>query len=136
MPNFLAKEDMSIVGHITFEFLCKGRKRSIIYATHKFARSIWLSRKSALHDKEDVDTRHTRATDIAEIGLYHSMPHLLPLHNQHYCSGSLDKLRSGSASNRRRRQWLRLVKQSMAAYERDGSRQSLLTSFFLRTNPS
>jgi hypothetical protein len=42
----------------------------------------------------------------------------------------LEKLLAGSASTRRR--WLRMVKQSIAAYERDGSRQTLLTSFYPR----
>jgi hypothetical protein len=49
---------------------------------------------------------------------------------RHYCSRSLEKLLSGSASNRRR--WLRIVKQSVENYQRDGSRQSLLTSFLAR----
>lgn len=109
------------------------RLRSIIDATHEFTRAIWLSRNSALHDKADDDARRTRDTDIAEIRIYHSKPHLLPYHNQHYCCRSLDKLISGSSSNRRR--WLRIVKQSMAEYKRDVSRQSLLTAFFPR-NPS
>ncbi|KAI2493658.1 hypothetical protein MHU86_20873 [Fragilaria crotonensis] len=109
------------------------RMRSIIEATHEFTRLTWLSRNSALHAKADDDVRATRDSEIAEIKLYHSMPHLLPLHDQHYCSGSLAKLLSGSASTRRR--WLRVVKQSMAAHARDGSRQSLLTSFFPRQLP-
>jgi hypothetical protein len=106
----------------------KFRLRSIIDATHAFTRSIWLSRNSSLHDTAHVEIRSIRDTEIAEIKHYHSMPHVLPLHDQHYCSRSLDKLISGPASSRRR--WLRVVKRSMAAYESDGSRQTLMTSFF------
>ena len=76
------------------------RMRSIIDATNEFTRLLWLSRNSALHAKEDDDVRAIRDIEIAEIRLYHSMPHLFPPHDQHYCSGSLAKLLSGSASNR------------------------------------
>jgi hypothetical protein len=112
----------------------ESRLRSIVDATHEFTRSIWLSRNSALHGKADVDARSTRDTEIAEIKHYHSMPHLLPLHNQHSCSNSLGKLISGPASTRC--QWLQVAKRSMAAFERDGYRQTLLTSFFPRSNSS
>ena len=108
----------------------ESRLGSIIAATHEFTRSIWLSRNSALHGKADDEARFNRNTEIAEIRHYHNLPHLLPLHDQHYCSRSLEKLLSGSASTRRR--WLRLVKQSVEDHQRDGSRQSLLTSFFAR----
>jgi hypothetical protein len=91
------------------------RLRSIIEATHNFSRSIWLSRNSALHDQADDEVRQTRDTDIAEIRFYHGRPHLLLSRDRHYCSRSLDKLITGSASTRRR--WLRIVKQSMDAYK-------------------
>lgn len=108
----------------------EARLRSIIDATHEFTRSIWLSRNTALHDNVDGDSRCNRDTEIAEIRHYHNMPNLLPPHDQHYCSRSLEKIISGSGSNRRR--WLRIVKQSIAEYQSEGSRQSLLTSYFQR----
>jgi hypothetical protein len=84
------------------------RLRSIIDATHKFTRSIWLSRNSAFHDTAEVEIRSNCDTEIAEIKHYHSMPHLFPLHDQHYCSRSLEILISGPTLTRRR--WLRVVK--------------------------
>jgi hypothetical protein len=62
--------------------------------------------------KADADASNICNTEIAEIRHYHSLPHLLPLCNQHYCSRFL-KLLSGSASNRRR--LLRIVTQKSTA---------------------
>ena len=104
------------------------RMRSIIQSTHDFTYHIWLARNSALHQKDDADLARIRSAELAEIRHYHSSPHLLRFADRHYCSRSLDRLLSGSASTRRR--WLRRVKHSILARERDNLRQSRITSFF------
>lgn len=103
---------------------------SMIDATYKFICDTWLSRNSALHGiLGGSDALQICNAEVAEIWHYHSLPHLLPAHAQHYSSHLLNKLIKGPASNQR--QWLRKVKKSVSYYQQDGSRQPPLTSFFM-----
>ena len=105
------------------------RLRSILQTTHEFTIAIWLSRNSALHNLDDSTLAEIRSSEFAEISHNHNRPHLLPQHDQHYCSRSLlERLLASSASTWRR--WLRTVQRSISEHDRDGARQSLLTSFF------
>ena len=104
------------------------RMRQIIQATHVFTYETWLSRNSDLHQTDDADLAAIRSAELAEIRYYHGQPHLLQSSDRHYCSRSLDKLLTSSTSTRRR--WLRRVKKSILDLQRDGTRQSLITSFF------
>ena len=108
------------------------RMISIIHATHELTYHTWLSRNSDLHQRDDAELARIRSSESAEIRHYHSSPHLLAMANRHYCSRSLDPLLLGSVSTRRC--WLRRIKISVAAHERDGSRPSWITSFFSPTS--
>ena len=108
------------------------RMRSIIQSVHQFTTQTWKSRNSALHAIDDTTATQIRSSEAAEIRHYHhANPSLLMFSDRHLCSRSLHRLISGSASTRRR--WLRRVKRSVAAAERDGTRQSLITAFFAST---
>lgn len=76
------------------------RVRSIIQSSHDFTVNTWLSRNSALHQKDDAELARVRSAEIPDIRHYHSSPHLLMFADRQYCSHSLDRLLSGSASTR------------------------------------
>ena len=61
---------------------------------------------------------------------YFNQPHLLPVGDQHYCSGSLTKLLRSRPAYRRR--WLRRVRQSRATLLKSQSRQAQITTYFPR----
>ena len=104
------------------------RLKSIHQAFFDHTRRMWLSRNSVLHSKDDASLLSIRSAEAAEIQYFHSRPHLLRLGDQHYCNRPLSALLSSNPATRRR--WLRKVKQSSAELTKDGTRQSLLTSFF------
>ena len=101
--------------------------RQILTALTQHARRLWVARISCLHDSSDAPNLPPSAETV-EIQYYHSRPHLLRLGDQHYCQRSLSKILSGPPATRRR--CLRKVKQSSAELTKDGTRQSLITSFF------
>ena len=103
------------------------RMRTITNSIYKYTRAIWLSRNLALHATDDAEAANIRSSELAEIRHYHANPNLLQFGDRHLCSRSLPRLLAGSASTRRR--WLRRVKSSIAEYQRDGRRQSRITSF-------
>ncbi|KAI2493731.1 hypothetical protein MHU86_20801 [Fragilaria crotonensis] len=107
------------------------RMRQIISALSRHTRRLWLSRNESLRSPNNKTLDSIRSAETAEIKFYHSRPHLLRTGDQHYCRRSLTKLLAGTPATRRR--WLRKVKQSTADLTKDGTRQTLLTSFF-RTN--
>ena len=91
-------------------------------------RRLWLSRNDVLHSTADATMATIRSAETVEIMHYHSHPHLLHTGNQHYCRRSLSKLLAGTPATRRR--WLRKVKQSSDKLNKDGTSQTLLTTFF------
>jgi hypothetical protein len=107
----------------------EARMKQIISALSPHVRRTWIARSGCLHDSSDSDTL-TPSAEAVEIEYYHSRPHLLRLGDQHYCQRSLSKLLSGSSSTRR--PWLRKVRQSSAELTKDGTQQTLITSFFRR----
>ena len=104
------------------------RLKSIHQAFFDHTRRLWTARNSVLHSKDDSSLLSIRSTEAAEIKFYHSRPHLLRLGDQQYCQKPLERILNGPASTRRR--WLRKVKQSSVELTKDGTRQSLITSFF------
>ena len=125
--SILANLDMH---HPTAKDVNKGssRIRSILRGLFGFTSQIWLARNAHLHAKDDEAVANIRSTENAEICHYHTNPHLLIFADRHLCSRSLNQLLNGSASTRRR--WLRRVKDSVSAAQRDGTRQPRITSFF------
>ena len=104
----------------------EGRMAQILQALSTHIRRLWIARNACLHDNSHPTA--SVSAESVEIEYYHSRPHLLRLGDQHYCNRSLSKILSGSPATRRR--WLKKVKQSSAELTKDGTRQSLLTSFF------
>ena len=104
------------------------RIKSVLRGLHDHTRRLWLHRNSVLHSSTDAEMADIRSQELAEIKNYHSHPNLLLSTDQHYCNRSLPRLLSSSAATRRR--WLRIVKRSSAELTKDGTRQTLLTSFF------
>jgi hypothetical protein len=107
------------------------RMKQIHLAISSHIRRLWLSRNEVLHSTDDATLATVRSTETVEIIHYHSHPNLLRTGDQHYCRRSLSKLLAGTPATRRR--WLRKVKQSSAELTKDGTSQTLLTSFFRPT---
>ena len=107
------------------------RMKQILGALSNHIRHLWSSRNACLHDNDSPSV--SISAETIEITYYHSWPHLLCLGDQHYCNRSLSKILSSSPATRRR--WLRKVKQSSAQLTKDGTRQSLFTSFFRPVQP-
>ena len=108
----------------------KGSKcmKSDLNAIHAHCICIWLSRTQAPHSKEDEAVQDIRSAERAEIQALHGQPESICMADRYLCSRSLQKLLDLSPSTRRR--WLRRVKASRDLHSKDGSRQSLITSFF------
>ena len=104
------------------------RMRSILTAISSHIRRLWMARNDCLHSKKDKDLDSIRSAESAEIRYYHSRPHLLRMADQHYCLRPLDRILSGTPATRRR--WLRKVKQSSAELTKDGTTQTLVTTYF------
>jgi hypothetical protein len=105
------------------------RIKSILRGLQEHTRRLWIHRNSVLHSNQIQEMADIRSQEIAEIKSYHSTPTSLLLStDQHHCNRSLSRLLSSSAATRRR--WLRIVKRSSAELTKDGTRQTLLTSFF------
>ena len=104
------------------------RIKSVLKGIHAHTRRLWTARNTALHSEQETVLADIRSQEVAEIRHYYSRPHLLRAADQHYCTRSLSRLLSSSASTRRR--WLRLVKRSSAELTKDGTCQSRITSFF------
>ena len=136
LKGYFAKQwaDLAQLGmHTTKRDPRKGelRMKQIIGALSNHIRRLWSSRNACLHDNDSPSV--SASAETIEIKYYHSRPHLLCLGDQHYCNRPLSKILSSSPATRRR--WLRKVKQSSAELTKDGTRQSLLTSFFRPVQP-
>ena len=104
------------------------RIKAILRGLHDYTRRLWQHRNSVLHSTDIQEMADIRSQAIAEIKYYHSNPSLLLSTDQHHCNRSLSQLLSSSAATRRR--WLRIVKRSSVELTKDGTRQTVLTSFF------
>jgi hypothetical protein len=107
------------------------RMKQIHVALSSHVRRLWLSRNDSLHSTDDATLATIRSAETVEIMHYYSNPNLLRTGDQHYCRRSLSKLLSGTPATRRR--WLRKVRQSSAELTKDGTSQTLLTTFFRPT---
>ncbi|KAI2513278.1 hypothetical protein MHU86_1049 [Fragilaria crotonensis] len=92
---------------------------------------LWEARNAALHSNEEDELQQIRSEEANEVRYYHSHPNLLKFDDRHYCDRPLDKILHGPKSTRRR--WLRKVKKSVQAQEAQGTRQTLITSYFTTT---
>jgi hypothetical protein len=107
------------------------RRMSIaIHRIQDFVRTRWEGRNEALHQINQDNTAANITLEAAEISHYFNQPHLLPVGDQHYCSGSLTKLLRSRPAYRRR--WLRRVRQSRATLLKSQSRQAQITTYFPR----
>ena len=102
--------------------------KSTLDAIHAHCIRIWLSRNQALHSNDDDAVQEIRSAERAEIQLLHGQPDSMRTADRYLCSRSLQKLLDSSPSTCRR--WLRRVKASRELHSKDGSQQSLITSFF------
>ena len=91
---------------------------------------MWIGRNETLHRRDKDDEAKFVSLEAAEIRHYFSQPHLLPVRNQHYCTGSVLHILRSSPANRRR--WLRRVRRARAESINDQLRQVRITSFFTR----
>jgi len=85
-----------------------------------------------LHKSDKDDENKYISLESAEIRHYFHQPHLLSVHDQHYCQGNVLTILQGRPSFRRR--WLMRVRRARAALLKDQLRQSRITSYFNRTN--
>jgi hypothetical protein len=105
----------------------EARMMQIMVAITSHVRRLWLSRNSVLHSNTTTMEVNFSA-EVAEIQYYHSRPHLLRTGDQHYCARPLSKILASSPSTRR--WWLRKVKQSSADLTKDGTTQTLISTYF------
>jgi hypothetical protein len=97
-----------------------------------FVTQIWKGRNEALHKGSINDTRLYQSLEAAEIRHYFDQPHLLPVGDQHYCTGQLVKLlRSGAATRRR---WLQRVRRARKDMISNTNRQTKITNYFRRNH--
>jgi hypothetical protein len=104
------------------------RMHECISAVYSYTSSIWLSRNEILHSKTVDQMALIRSEELTEVRFYHEHSHLLRFCDRHYCTRSLQRLLDGPPSTRRR--WLRRVKKSFTAHQRDSERQTYIPSFF------
>ena len=109
-----------------------GRRRLgvILQRIQLFVNHIWNGRNEMLHRREKDEEARFLSLEAAEIRHYFSQPHLLPVHNQHSCKGSVLQVLRSSPANRRR--WLRRVRRARADLINNQLRQARITSFFTR----
>ena len=109
-----------------------GRRRLdvMLHRIKEFVHKMWTGRNETLHQSDKVDERLFQTNEAAEIRHYFTQPHLLPVYDQHYCTGSvLSVLKSSPASRRR---WLMRVRRAGARLLNDQLRQVRITSYFSR----
>jgi hypothetical protein len=133
LKGFLSRQ-WAIAAQYSMHTTSKDRKegdiriKSVLRGIHAHTRRLWLARNTALHSEREAEMADIRSQEVAEIRYYYSRPHLLRAADQHYCTRSLNRLLSSSASTRRR--WLRLVKRSSAELTKGGTCQTRITTFF------
>jgi hypothetical protein len=113
-----------------------GRRRLdvILHRVQGYVLNIWKGRNEMLHRKDQYDEQRFLSNEAAEIRHYFSQPHLLPVQDQHYCTGQVISILRGSPATRRR--WLMRVRRARAAQLQDQLRQARITSYFHRTKQS
>jgi hypothetical protein len=106
------------------------RLRKAMSRIYEYTKSTWEHRNAMLHTKESTAMAVSiRSAAHVEIKHYHGRPNLLRSDDR-----PLSKLLDGSPSAQRR--WLRLVRKSMEACQREGRTQTTMTSFFARKPPT
>lgn len=108
------------------------RMKHTIQAIHGYTTALWKARNEILHDNSKDDMRTIRSDTIASITDYHRHPDKMLFEDRHLCSMPLETLLKASASTQRR--WLHRVKVSREQYTHQGTRQTLMTAFFRRTD--
>ncbi|KAI2489451.1 hypothetical protein MHU86_25142 [Fragilaria crotonensis] len=108
------------------------RMKHTIQAIHGYTTALWKARNEILHDNSNDDMRTIRSDTIASITDYHRHPDKMLFEDRHLCSMPLETLLKASVSTQRR--WLHRVKVSREQYTHQGTRQTLMTAFFRRTD--
>lgn len=110
----------------------EGRRRLgvILQRIQLFVNHVWTGRNDMLHRRNKDEEARFLSLEAAEIRHYFTQPHLLPVHTQHYCTGSVLHILRSSPANRRR--WLRRVRRARADLITNQLRQARITSYFTR----
>ena len=104
------------------------RLRNIVQGIFEHSMRLWRARNDILHNKTNSKLSRVRSSETAEIISMYEKPELLRFSDRYLCSRPLEKLLSSVPSTLQR--WLRRVKISRELHDRDGARQSLITTFF------
>jgi hypothetical protein len=102
--------------------------RTVMKVCHEFIQKMWRSRNQVLHGSQEMEMKRIRQSEMAEIMELHRHPELVPAGDRHYCEQTVENILTRAPSTRRR--WLRNMKQARLRFTIEGSRQSLITSYF------
>ena len=110
----------------------EGRRRmgTVLHRVQGFINNMWTGRNEVLHKHDKTDEHKFLSIEAAEIRHYFNQPHLLPMHDRHYCQGQVLTILRGRPSHRRR--WLMRVRRARAALITEQFRQARITNFFSR----
>ena len=127
----LASMDMKKTKEIS-ESRGNSRIQKALHILYEFTTVTWEHRNEMLHTTTENETLAVliQSVDAGAIKHYHRKPHLLRFDDRLLCGRPLPQLLRSSSSTQR--QWLRMVRQSLEAYQTDGGTQTTLTSFFAR----
>lgn len=102
--------------------------RKILRAFHNFSIEVWKDRNQKLHGETSNGVRELRCPDLIEITHLHSHPEMVSAGDRHFCDRPLESLLRAGHSARRR--WIQYMRRARARYDRDGSKQTVITTYF------